>query len=132
MARCQAIKANGERCRGSAAGPEGWCWSHDPENAAVRSRMASRAARSKPNGELADIKALLADLTNRVLADADADPLETARATAANQLINTRLRAVEVERRIRETDELQERINALERTLERREGDKDGVGSWAG
>jgi hypothetical protein len=32
----------------------------------------------------------------------------------ANQLINTRLRAIEVERKIRETEDLEERIAALE------------------
>lgn len=32
----------------------------------------------------------------------------------ANQLINTRLRAVEIERKIRETEELEERLAQLE------------------
>jgi len=32
----------------------------------------------------------------------------------ANQLINTRLRAIELERKIKETDELEARIEALE------------------
>jgi hypothetical protein len=38
----------------------------------------------------------------------------TAPYAVANQLINTRLRAVEVERKIREQDELLERIERLE------------------
>jgi hypothetical protein len=37
----------------------------------------------------------------------------------ANQLINTRLRAVEQERKIKETEELEERIEALEQTQDR-------------
>ncbi len=72
--------------------------------------MASKAARSKPNRELRDIKAQLEDLTERVLTG----DLETGLAAVANQLINTRLRAIEQERKIKETDELEARIEALE------------------
>jgi hypothetical protein len=78
--------------------------------------MASRAARSKPNRELSSIKALLEDLTERVLAG----DLETGRAAVANQLVNTRLRAVEQERKLRELEELAERLEALERVLKGR------------
>jgi hypothetical protein len=67
MARCGFIKGSGERCKGSATGPHGLCWAHAPENARRR-RMASRAAKSKPNRELRDVKALCEDLTSRVLA----------------------------------------------------------------
>jgi hypothetical protein len=40
------------------------------------------------------------------------------RAAVANQLINTRLRAIELERKIRETEELEARLAALERSEE--------------
>jgi hypothetical protein len=91
--------------------------------------MASKAARSKPNRELAHLKAQLEEITRDVLAG----ELETARAAVANQLLNTRLRAVELERKIRETDELEERLQGLERVLEGA-GDKSKTGedhSWA-
>jgi hypothetical protein len=114
MAVCRATKANGDPCRAPATGPRGYCWAHDPAHAEERSRMASKAARSKPNRELSTIKALLEDLTNRVLSD----DLETGRAAVANQLINTRLRAIEQERKMRETEELEERLEALEEALE--------------
>jgi hypothetical protein len=78
--------------------------------------MASRAAKSKPNRELSSLKALLEDLTERVLAG----DLETGRAAVANQLVNTRLRAIEQERKIRETEELAERLEALEGVLKGR------------
>jgi hypothetical protein len=42
-------------------------------------------------------------------------PLETGPAAVANQLINTRLRAIEIGRKLKETEELEERISALER-----------------
>ena len=116
MAVCRATKANGEPCKAPATGPHGYCWAHDPANAERRSRMASKAARSKPNRELAGIKALLEDLTERVLSG----ELPTGPAAAANQLINTRLRAIEQERKIRELEELAERLEALEEVLKGR------------
>ena len=116
MAVCRATKANGEPCTLSANGPQGLCWAHDPANREKRRRMASRAARAKPNRELPAIKTLLEDLTERVLSG----ELPTGPAAVANQLINTRLRAVEVERKIKEAEDLDERLEALERVLKGR------------
>src|SRR5215203_4528344 len=110
MASCRATKANGEPCTLAATGPQGLCWAHDPANREKRSRMASRAAKSKPNRELSSIKALLEDLTERVLSG----ELETGRAAVANQLVNTRLRAIEQERKMRELEDVLVRIEVLE------------------
>ncbi len=122
MARCQAIKPNGERCKGEASPGAEWCYSHDPAHAEQRRRNASRGGRSGGRGrggELAGIKDLLSDLTDRVLGGEDVEPLETGRAAVANQLINTRLRAVEVERKVKETEDLEARIERLERSQQR-------------
>src|SRR5215210_9403939 len=110
MARCAATKANGERCRLDATGKQDTCWAHSPENSEKRRKRASRGGRAKANRELPQLKALLEDLTEQVLAG----DLETGRAAVANQLINTRLRAIEVERKIREAEEIEERLSALE------------------
>jgi hypothetical protein len=40
--------------------------------------------------------------------------LQTGQAAVANQLVNTRLRAIEQERKIKEAEELETRIEALE------------------
>ncbi len=72
--------------------------------------------------ELAEIKALLSELTNRVIGGEGVEVLETGRAAVANQLVNTRLRAVELERRIRESDELEARIEELEQAAGRSRG----------
>ncbi len=111
MDRCRATKANGEGCKAPATGSHGYCWAHAPENAEKRRRMASKAAKAKPNRELRDIKALCEDLTDRVLTGA----LLPGPAAVANQLINTRLRAIEQERKVKESEELEARIEALER-----------------
>jgi hypothetical protein len=113
MAVCRATKANGESCRAPATGPHGYCWAHDPANAEQRSRMASKAARSKPSRELSGLKAQLVDLTKDVLSG----EIETGRAAVANQLINTLIRAIEQERKMRELGELAERLEALEEVL---------------
>jgi hypothetical protein len=76
--------------------------------------MASKAARSKPNRDLVEVKTQLQELTREVLAG----ELETGRAAVANQLLNTRLRAMELERKLRESDGLAARLDALERILE--------------
>ncbi len=100
-----------------------YCHHHDPARTEERRRAASRAGRSKPSRELAGIKALLEDLTEKVIGL----EMSSGVAAVANQLINTRLRAVELERKIRETDELEARIEELERAAE---GNDRGGRRW--
>lgn len=111
MPRCAGIKRDGGRCTVVVNCPNDYCYQHDPARAEERRRNASRAGRSRPSSELSGLKAQLQDLVKDVLSG----ELETGRAAVANQLLNTRLRALEVERKIREQDEILERIEALER-----------------
>ena len=122
MRGCSAIKANGERCRGIAATGSDYCPAHDPGRAEERSRMASKAARSRQvsTGTTMDIpiiKSRLKDLYEAVL-DGRVD---RSAAAVANQIANTQLRAVEVERRVREQDDLEIRLDELEGLLEEAE-----------
>jgi hypothetical protein len=112
--RCAAITSAGERCKLDATNGS-YCWSHDPENADERRRRARRGGKARGAGELSEIKRLLEDLTSRVLKVEGVEPLETGPAAVANQLINTRLRAIEQERKVKETEDLEARIEALER-----------------
>jgi hypothetical protein len=111
MAQCQGIKRDGGRCTASVQPGSDWCWNHDPAHADRRQRNASRAGKGRPPREIGEIKALLKDLTDRVLEGG----LPTSVVAVANQVINTRLRAVEVERKVKETEELEARIEALEK-----------------
>ena len=117
MSRCTAIKASGERCKGRAIEGSEWCWNHNPDHADERRRHGAkggkRGGRGRPQRETEAIKRLLEDLTDRVLSG----ELETGPAAVANQLINTRLRAIEQERKNKETEELAERVEELERHL---------------
>lgn len=123
MPVCSGLKRDGGRCTVVVSGPNDYCYQHDPARAGERKRAASKAARSKPSRELSGLKAQLQDLTRDVLSG----DLETGRAAVANQLINTRLRAIELERKIRETDELEARLEALEESLEQKGGRRWGA-----
>src|SRR5215208_1648592 len=121
MRGSSAIKANGERCRGIAATGSDYCPAHDPARADARSRAASEAAKSRSATvtvtEIPIIKARLKDLYKAVLEGR----VDRSAAAVANQIANTQLRAVEVERRVREQDELEIRLDELEGLLEEAE-----------
>ncbi len=117
MAGCSAIKQNGERCRGIAATGSDYCPAHDPARAEERSSAASKAARARHDPEVREIKNLLKDLYAAVLEGR----AERAAAAVANQIANTQLRAIELERRVREQEELEERLDEMEELLEEAE-----------
>lgn len=91
-----------------------------PANASKRQRMASRAGSGKSSCEIRDLKKQLEDLVRDVLAG----NVERGNAVVVNQILNTRARLIELERKVRETDELEERLDALEQAQEvvRKEG----------
>ncbi len=108
--RCSGITRSGTRCGRSVEGPNGLCWLHDPTRSEERRRAASRAGKAKPSREIADIKARLSDLAEDVIAG----DVDRANAAVAGQLLNTYIRAVSVELKVREQQELIERLEELE------------------
>ena len=130
MGACAAIKSNGVRCR--ARGMEGYayCYNHNPEfaderrlNASKGGKQGGRGRPARPGAEgLQEIKDLLADLTSGVLSG------EVTRdvAIAANQLLNTSLRALELERKWKEVLDLEARLEAVEGVLKDRERRRAG------
>jgi hypothetical protein len=48
--QCSFTKADGERCRGSATGRQGLCYSHDPALAEERKRNGRRGGRLAGRG----------------------------------------------------------------------------------
>jgi len=113
--RCAGTKRDNSPCTATVEPPQRFCWWHDPANADKRRRAASKAGKSKPSRELADIKQRLSDLADGVLEG------RTNRGVAAvaSQILNVYLRAVSVELKAREQLELIERLEALEEQLER-------------
>ena len=116
--RCSGITRFGARCERSADGPNGLCWAHDPANAKKRRRLASKAGKAKPDRELVGIKQRLSDLADDVLAE----NVDRGVAAVASQVLNVYLRAISVEMKVKKIGELEDRLEALEETLESRKG----------
>ena len=114
---CAGIKRNGGRCTQSVKRGEHYCHHHDPALAGERRRNAAKAGRSKPSSDIRDVKTQLQELTDRVLSGV----VERADAAVCGQLLNVKLRALEQERRWREIEELEERLEAVEGVLKGRE-----------
>ena len=111
MARCAANKPDGSPCERIVSVSQTYCFAHEPANAERRSRSASKAARSKPNRELAALKSQLRSVADGVLSGA----VEPKRGAVAVQALSALTRAIEQERKIREIEEFEERVAELER-----------------
>jgi hypothetical protein len=121
MPRCAGEKGDGTACERIVGASREYCYAHDPAYAEERKRAASKAARSpakgRSNSEIREIKGRLKDLYAAVLEGR----AERAAAAVANQIANTQLRAIELERRVREQDELEGQFDELVVMLEEAE-----------
>ena len=114
MGQCGAIKADGVRCKNLAAKGSEWCSAHDPDRADARRRAASKGGKSKGGGaELVELKKNLSTLISNVLSGS----VDRADAAVVGQLYNVKLRAIEQERKLRETEDLERRLEELEESL---------------
>ena len=124
MPRCAGKKGDGTPCERIVGASQEYCYAHNPSYAEDRKRAASKAARSPAKGrstsEIRQIKGRLEDLYTAVLEGQE----ERAAAAVANQIANTQLRAIELERRVREQDELEGRLDEVEDLLEEAERSK--------
>jgi hypothetical protein len=111
MARCSANKPDGSPCERIVSASQKYCFAHDPANADRRSRSASKAARSKPNRELAALKDQLRQIADGVVSGA----VEPKRGAVAVQALSALTRAIEQERKIKELEEFEERLSVLQR-----------------
>ena len=114
VTRCQGIKRDGGRCTVSVPAGVQWCFNHDPTRAEERRRNASRAGKSAGGREIKDLKRRISDVIDAVLEGSQ----DRGRAAVAIQGFNALRGVMELERKIRELDELEARIEALERPQE--------------
>ncbi len=110
MARCAGLKRDGSQCTATVEPPQSYCWWHDPANADKRRAAARRGGKAKANREIANLKKQLEDLADDVLEGG----VDRAAAIVVNQIINTRARLIELERKVKEQDEVLQRLEALE------------------
>ena len=120
---CGATKRNGERCVLPVHGQSDVCWAHDPVNAERRRRTASKGGRASASSVSRELHGQLVELAQQV-ADGKLAPYKGA---VVCQLVNARIRLLEVERRAAEAEEFEERLAALERS---RGGGGRGVMGW--
>lgn len=114
MARCAGTKRDGRQCTTIVKPPQTYCYQHDPARSEERRRNASRAGRSSGTREIKDLKQRISDVIDAVL-DGSQD---RGRAAVAIQGYNSLRGVLELERKARETDELEARIEELEQTQE--------------
>ena len=119
LAQCNRIKGNGERCKGTAMDSSGLCYAHSPGHAEERRQAASKGGKRGGRGRNKDLKDVKGWLL-RLAADVEEGRLEAKSGAVVSQILNVFLRSVEVERRLRETEELEERLEALEGVLKGR------------
>ena len=118
MPRCTATKADGTPCERIVGAAQHYCYSHDKARAPERSANASKAAKAKASTELGEVKRQLRTIADDVLSGR----LDKGKASVSAQVLGVYTRVVEAERRLRETDELEARLDALEQDAEARRG----------
>ena len=116
MTKCAAFTGKGQPCRGLVRHHSDYCSAHDPARADARRRSASKAARSKPGAEVRDLKNRLGTLADDVLAGR----VQPKAAAVATQIVGTYARLLEFERKVREHEEFDARLEALEEGVRKR------------
>jgi hypothetical protein len=112
MPRCAGKKRDGSRCTTIVTTESGFCYQHDPGRAAERQRNARKAARGPRT--TAELRALKEDLRT-LIADVRAGRLDRNAAAVIIQAMNTMLRAIALEREVKETEVLAAEIAELKR-----------------
>lgn len=123
MAACGYIKADGTRCKAQPMRGEGYCYAHHPDLEEKRTAASRRGGKTGGRGrakhgagDIKDVKGWLLDLAHRV----EAGELEAKDGTAVSQILNIWLRGIETERKLKEQEELEERLESLEHVLKER------------
>ena len=139
MRQCQATKRDGTPCTLPAQGKAGLCWAHDPANAEKRKSGQRKGGRSKPLTDISVLQRKLSTLGDDVLAG----KVNRANASVAAQAWGVAVRALEAWVKVRELEEARltevglkvkeqeqilERVEQLEALLEKR----GTGGSWRG
>ena len=118
MHRCPGTKRDGSRCTVTVEPPQTHCWWHDPANADERKRAASnggkRGGRGRPAVELVAIKERLTTLADDVLEGS----VDRGNAAVVGQLLNAYIRAVSVELKVREVEDLERQVGELREMVE--------------
>lgn len=107
--QCPSLKRDGNRCLGRV--PEGcyYCWVHDPANSDKRRQAASKGGKGNRAKLSKNLHARLDDLIEQVVGG----ELEPYPASIVGQLLKVKISLMELERKIKETEELESRVEEL-------------------
>ena len=129
MKTCSAIKRDGGRCERIVGASLNYCYSHDPNRALDRQRASSKAGRSKgPMSEIAEIKRRLKELVEEILEG----KVDKSKGSVAIQGYGALRGYFDLERKIRELEEIEARLDALEADLRSRRDSAQQQGGWYG
>ena len=124
MAICSGIRADGGRCGAQAIRSSEYCVNHHPDYEDARRRRNSkggkRGGRGRPAVELASLKERLSTLADDVLEG----KVDRGNAAVAGQLLNTVIRAIGMEMRVREVDDLERQVEELREMVEAGKGQR--------
>jgi hypothetical protein len=116
--QCSAITAAGRRCTARAQVGQERCYNHDPrrsEERRVNAHAGGRARARRQPSEVERIKRRIEEATSAVLRG----KLDSGIVAVAFQGFNVLLRAIELERRIRDDVVFEERLKELEEIVRR-------------
>jgi len=123
--KCGANTRGGQPCKGLVRPGNDYCPAHDPSRREARRRAASKAGKSKPGcRELADIKERLSSLAEDVLRG----NVDKGDAAVCSQLYNVLLRAIGMELKVKELEEMEAKLGEMEKAL-KRQGEGAAYGS---
>src|ERR671910_949350 len=124
MARCSGIRADGGRCGAQAIRSSEYCVNHHPDYEDARRRRNSkggkRGGRGRPAVEIASLKERLTTLADDVLEGS----VDRGNAAVAGQLLNTVIRAIGMEMRVREVEDLERQVGELREMVEANKGSR--------
>jgi len=132
MARCSGIRADGGRCGAQAIRSSEYCVNHHPDYEDARRRRNSkggrRGGRGRPVSELARLGARFEELADKVLSG----EVERGVGAVAGQLLNGARACVRDALAAREQQELVERLERLEESLQANTTHNNGGNRWRG
>lgn len=111
--KCSETTRYGRPCPMWATVGKSVCWHHDPENADQRKHNATvsgRAAHSPVTREIQELKDEIKDLIREVKEGTVAPNI----ASVITQLANTLIRGIDIDRRVKVEEDLEERLARLE------------------
>jgi hypothetical protein len=127
MSKCSAITDKDARCKALPMRGEEYCYVHHPDHQEERRRHGARGGkrggRGRPVSELTRLGARFEELADEVLRG----EVDRSNGAVAGQLLNGARACVRDGLKAKEVEELEARLEELERVLEQRGGTRWGA-----